>query len=56
MWPEHVGVPLGEDSDTLYFIMETHYDNPRLKEGKWHASEPQVIGYLGLLTHVQFQY
>nr|XP_045584690.1 DBH-like monooxygenase protein 1 homolog [Procambarus clarkii] len=34
MWPDHVGYPLGEEhGGTNYFMMEIHYDNPKLKKG-----------------------
>ncbi|XP_063889884.1 DBH-like monooxygenase protein 1 [Scylla paramamosain] len=33
MWPEHVGIPLGKDSGLYYYVMEMHYDNPKLTEG-----------------------
>ncbi|KAJ1521461.1 hypothetical protein ONE63_003129 [Megalurothrips usitatus] len=30
-FPEHVGIPLGEDDRSTYFMLEVHYDNPSLK-------------------------
>ncbi|KAK7072077.1 DBH-like monooxygenase protein 1 [Halocaridina rubra] len=34
MYPEHVGMPLGEDyGGSDYYLMQTHYDNPHLKQG-----------------------
>ena len=32
-YPEHVGFPLGTDDSPRYVLMETHYDNPRLRAG-----------------------
>ena len=38
MFPEHVGIPLGNGSGVSYYVMEIHYDNSKLKEGKHHHS------------------
>lgn len=32
--PDHVGMPVGDSEDPMMFIMEVHYDNPRLLSGK----------------------
>ncbi|MPC87117.1 DBH-like monooxygenase protein 1 [Portunus trituberculatus] len=33
MWPEHTGIPLGDGSGVSYYVMEIHYDNPKLTGG-----------------------
>ncbi|XP_050717468.1 DBH-like monooxygenase protein 1 isoform X2 [Eriocheir sinensis] len=33
MWPDNVGLPIGGGNDPNYFMLEVHYDNPRLMEG-----------------------
>ena len=42
MFPEHVGFPLGEGGAT-YLMMEMHYDNPNLRQGKQSLSVPRHI-------------
>lgn len=35
MFPDHVGVPLGEEhGGATYFMLEIHYNNPNLRKGK----------------------
>ncbi|XP_066264864.1 DBH-like monooxygenase protein 1 homolog isoform X2 [Branchiostoma lanceolatum] len=43
MMPDHVGYPMGEDGDTEYVLMQTHYDNPQQKEG--------VVDHSGIRIH-----
>lgn len=33
--PENVGLPIGRGSDPAFFVLETHYDNPTLKQGMY---------------------
>lgn len=34
IWPEHTGLSLGAEGDPSFFVMETHYSNPDLRDGK----------------------
>lgn len=34
IWPEHTGLSLGAEGDPSVFVMETHYSNPDLRDGK----------------------
>jgi len=36
--PENVGIPIGEDAETSYFLFEIHYDNPELLKGRLDSS------------------
>ncbi|XP_069961322.1 DBH-like monooxygenase protein 1 [Cherax quadricarinatus] len=44
MYPEHVGVPLGEEhGGATYFMLEIHYDNPSLKPGIVDSSGVRIM-------------
>ncbi|XP_063244204.1 MOXD1 homolog 1-like [Bacillus rossius redtenbacheri] len=32
--PNHIGLPLAEDHQSTFFMLETHYDNPQLRRAK----------------------
>ncbi|XP_066292189.1 DBH-like monooxygenase protein 1 homolog [Branchiostoma lanceolatum] len=33
VYPEHVGLPIGDEDDSRYVLVEMHYDNPQLTSG-----------------------
>lgn len=34
MYPDHVGIPMGEEhGGATYFMLEIHYNNPNLRSG-----------------------
>ncbi|XP_054153222.1 DBH-like monooxygenase protein 1 homolog [Oppia nitens] len=41
--PENVGMPIGEDDETKYFLFEIHYDNPELIGKKYDNSGLRVV-------------
>ncbi|XP_069169748.1 DBH-like monooxygenase protein 1 [Procambarus clarkii] len=44
MYPEHVGVPLGEEhGGATYFMLEIHYDNPNLRTGIVDSSGVRIM-------------
>ncbi|XP_042233945.1 DBH-like monooxygenase protein 1 isoform X2 [Homarus americanus] len=44
MYPEHVGVPLGEEhGGATYFMLEIHYDNPNLRTGVVDSSGVRIL-------------
>jgi hypothetical protein len=32
--PNHIGLPLADGNKAKYFMLEIHYDNPELRQGK----------------------
>ncbi|KAK7085007.1 DBH-like monooxygenase protein 1 [Halocaridina rubra] len=44
MFPEHTGVPLGEEhGGASYFMLEIHYDNPNLRKGVVDSSGVRIF-------------
>nr|XP_045616431.1 uncharacterized protein LOC123769364 [Procambarus clarkii] len=44
MFPQHVGLPMGEEhGGATFFLMETRYDNPNLKQGVVDASGLRIF-------------
>ncbi|KAK8380027.1 hypothetical protein O3P69_016584 [Scylla paramamosain] len=44
MYPEHAGFPIGEQhGGATYFMMETHYDNPNLRQGVVDSSGIKIF-------------
>ena len=37
-FPEEAGYPMGDDNYPDYFVMEMHYDNPKLLSGRRDSS------------------
>ena len=37
-YPDEAGFPFGEGSSPTYFMMEVHYDNPQLLQGRKDSS------------------
>ena len=46
-FPDNVGMPIGEPDDNSMFIMETHYNNPEKRMGKFTC----IYQYLRLLSY-----
>lgn len=34
MFPENVGIPLGDPEGVTYYMLEVHFENPSLEKGK----------------------
>lgn len=37
MFPEHVGIPLGDVKGITYYMLEIHFENPSLDKGTFHT-------------------
>lgn len=33
--PEHIGIPMGGNRGSKYYMMEIHYDNPNAKQSEY---------------------
>ncbi|XP_064600938.1 DBH-like monooxygenase protein 1 [Liolophura sinensis] len=42
-FPEHVGMPIGDSDEPMMFLLEVHYDNPRLQSGMRDSSGLRLI-------------
>lgn len=50
-FPSNVGYSVGDPNDASFYIMETHYDNPKLEAGKIDSSGIRISITMSLRTH-----
>ena len=52
-YPDEAGFPFGEGSSPTYFMMEVHYDNPQLLQGRKDSSGTCQSGNQGFIPNHQ---